>query len=63
MHLSVSKLPFGGVGDSGMGSYHGKAGFDAFSHHKSVLRNSTMIDVPLRYPPYTAGRLNLLMKM
>jgi aldehyde dehydrogenase (NAD+) len=63
MHLSVSELPFGGVGDSGTGSYHGKAGFDAFSHHKSVLRKSTLIDVPLRYPPYTEKGLKFLMKM
>ncbi|MCL2246286.1 MAG: aldehyde dehydrogenase [Lentimicrobiaceae bacterium] len=62
MHLSDSRLPFGGVGESGMGSYHGKAGFDAFSHYKSVLKKSTWIDVPLRYPPYTLKGLKLLMK-
>ncbi len=51
-HLSVPDLPFGGVGPSGMGAYHGKAGFDAFSHRKSVLHKSTYLDVALRYPPY-----------
>ena len=62
MHLSDSRLPFGGVGESGMGSYHGKAGFDAFSHYKTVLKKSTLIDVPLRYPPYNDKGLNMLMR-
>lgn len=52
MHLATSYMPFGGVGDSGMGGYHGKASFDTFSHHKSVLKKSLRIDIPLRYPPY-----------
>ncbi|MBE9005850.1 aldehyde dehydrogenase [Fortiea sp. LEGE XX443] len=52
MHVGVSSLPFGGVGDSGIGSYHGKAGFDTFSHHKSVLRNSFWLDLKWRYAPY-----------
>ena len=63
VHLSVSRLPFGGTGASGMGSYHGKAGFDAFTHHKSVLHKSKHIDVPLRYPPYTGFALKLLKKL
>jgi aldehyde dehydrogenase (NAD+) len=52
MHLLPPELPFGGVGDSGMGAYHGKAGFDVFSHHKSVLRKPQKPDVKLLYPPY-----------
>lgn len=52
MHLGVSELPFGGVGDSGMGSYHGKASFDTFSHRKSVLEKSFRFDLDFRYPPY-----------
>ena len=52
MHLLPADLPFGGVGDSGMGAYHGQAGFDAFSHHKSVLRKPTKPDLKLLYPPY-----------
>lgn len=52
MHLGVSELPFGGVGDSGMGSYHGKASFDTFSHRKSVLEKSFRFDLDVRYPPY-----------
>jgi len=63
VHLSVPCLPFGGVGASGIGSYHGKAGFDAFTHYKSVLHKSKRIDVPLRYPPYTNFALNLLKKL
>lgn len=52
MHLSVSDLPFGGVGPSGMGSYHGKASFDTFSHQKSVLNRSFRLESNLRFPPY-----------
>jgi aldehyde dehydrogenase (NAD+) len=52
MHLLPPDLPFGGVGDSGMGAYHGRAGFDVFSHHKSVLRKPTRPDLKLLYPPY-----------
>lgn len=52
LHVGISTLPFGGVGDSGMGNYHGKAGFDTFSHHKSVLRNSFWLDLKWRYAPY-----------
>lgn len=51
-HITTSSLPFGGVGDSGMGQYHGKKGFDAFSHHKSVLKKSFLMDYSMRYPPY-----------
>jgi len=63
VHLSVPCLPFGGVGESGMGSYHGKAGFDAFTHYRSVLNKSKRIDIPLRYPPYTPSALKLLKKL
>jgi len=63
VHLSVPRLPFGGVGASGIGSYHGKAGFDAFTHYRSVLHKSKLIDVPLRYPPYTDFALKLLKRL
>lgn len=53
MHLGNPQLPFGGVGNSGMGSYHGKASFDTFSHRKSVLKSSFRFDLKWRYPPYT----------
>jgi len=52
MHLVSSHMPFGGVGNSGMGGYHGKDSFDTFSHRKSILKKSSLIDMPLRYPPY-----------
>ena len=51
-HLVGSDLPFGGVGDSGFGSYHGKASFDSFTHYKSVLRRSFSFDSKMKYPPY-----------
>jgi len=51
-HIASDYLPFGGVGESGMGSYHGKASFDTFSHYRSILKKSTLIDVPARYAPY-----------
>jgi aldehyde dehydrogenase (NAD+) len=59
MQVSVSSLPFGGVGDSGIGSYHGKASFDTFSHYKSVLHKPFWLDIKLLYPPYK-GKLSLL---
>jgi aldehyde dehydrogenase (NAD+) len=52
VHLSSHHLPFGGVGPSGMGAYHGKEGFRTFSHYKSIVKTSTRLDLPLRYPPY-----------
>ncbi|MBN2040263.1 MAG: aldehyde dehydrogenase [Spirochaetes bacterium] len=52
VHLTNPKMPFGGVGNSGMGAYHGKYSFDTFSHHRSVLSKTTLFDIPLRYPPY-----------
>lgn len=53
IHLASSRMPFGGVGQSGMGSYHGKAGFDTFTHYKSLVHKGTWLDLTLRYPPYT----------
>lgn len=52
IHLATSEMGFGGVGESGMGSYHGKAGFDSFSHYKSIVDKKTWIDLPMRYQPY-----------
>ena len=52
IHLATSAMGFGGVGESGMGAYHGKVGFDAFSHHKSILDKKTWLDLPMRYQPY-----------
>lgn len=52
VHLATSEMGFGGVGHSGMGSYHGKVGFETFSHRKSIVRKYNWIDVPMRYHPY-----------
>ena len=52
IHLATSSMGFGGVGESGMGSYHGKDGFDAFSHDKSIVDKKTWLDLPMRYRPY-----------
>ena len=53
IHCATTTLPFGGVGPSGTGSYHGKASFDAFSHFKSVVKKPFVLDLKVRYPPYT----------
>jgi aldehyde dehydrogenase (NAD+) len=63
MHLLPPELPFGGVGDSGMGAYHGRSGFDVFSHHKSVLRKPTKPDLKLLYPPYKASVEKIVRKV
>lgn len=60
MQLSNSNLPFGGVGFSGMGSYHGKAGFDTFSHFKSILDKPFWLEPPVKYAPYSKKKLNLI---
>ncbi len=60
MHVSNPNLPFGGVGPSGMGAYHGEAGFETFSHRRSVHTKPTRLDPPVVYPPYTAGKEKLL---
>lgn len=52
IHFANKRLPFGGVGHSGMGAYHGKLSFDLFSHHKSVVKKANWLDLPLRYAPY-----------
>lgn len=53
IHLATSAMGFGGVGASGMGSYHGKQGFDTFTHYKSIVDKKTVLDLPMRYQPYT----------
>ncbi|MQL72749.1 hypothetical protein Taro_005141 [Colocasia esculenta] len=60
LHFANTSLPFGGVGESGMGAYHGKFSFDTFSHKKGVLRRSFQGEVPTRYPPYTRKKQRLL---
>ncbi|MCI8505005.1 MAG: aldehyde dehydrogenase [Lachnospiraceae bacterium] len=60
IHLATSRMGFGGVGNSGMGSYHGKKSFETFSHEKSIVKKYNWIDLPIRYQPYTKGKERLL---
>ena len=63
IHLATSEMGFGGVGESGMGSYHGKDGFDAFSHCKSIVDKKTWLDLPMRYQPYKSRLYKKLLHM
>lgn len=63
VHLATSEMGFGGVGESGMGTYHGKDGFDAFSHYKSVMDKKTWLDLPMRYQPYKSKLYEKLLHM
>ena len=62
IHLATSEMGFGGVGESGMGAYHGKMGFDAFSHHKSIADKKINVDLPIRYRPYEKESYKKLLK-
>jgi aldehyde dehydrogenase (NAD+) len=62
IHFATPYLPFGGIGSSGLGRYHGKASFHAFSNPKAILKKSLFVDLPLRYPPYR-GKLKFLKKI
>lgn len=62
IHVASTYLPFGGVGNSGIGSYHGKASFDTFSHRKSVLKRGTFMELPFRFAPYN-NKLKLIKKI
>ena len=62
IHLATPYLPFGGAGESGTGSYHGKAGFDCFTHEKSIVDKKTWFDLPVRYQPYTKRKAKLIRK-
>jgi len=63
MHITNPKLPFGGVGHSGMGAYHGEAGFKTFTHYKSILDKPTWLEFPLKYSPHTANQLKWLKRI
>ncbi len=63
MQFANKNLPFGGKGESGMGSYHGKYSFECFSHLKAINRKSFLIDLPFRYPPYSKIKFNLIKKL
>lgn len=60
IHLATSEMPFGGVKESGMGGYHGKSGFDTFSHYTSIVDKKTWMDLPMRYRPYTEKNRRLI---
>lgn len=60
IHLATSHMGFGGVGNSGMGSYHGEKSFETFSHEKSIVKKSVRLDLPVRYQPYTRAKEALL---
>jgi aldehyde dehydrogenase (NAD+) len=62
LHISNPSLPFGGVGESGMGAYHGRFGFETFSHRRSIHVRSTKVDPSLLYPPYTRRKSALIRK-
>ncbi len=63
IHLATTEMGFGGVGESGMGAYHGKTGFDAFSHRKSIVDKGTWLDLPMRYQPYRSRLYATLLRM
>ena len=63
MHLANEHLPFGGVGESGMGNYHGFNSFKTFSHEKAILQNTGIFDIPHRFPPYTSKKLSFIRKL
>lgn len=63
IHLATSEMGFGGVGESGMGAYHGKTGFDTFSHIKSIVDKKTWLDLPMRYQPYDRKLSGKLLRM
>ena len=62
LQIGNHRLPFGGVGNSGMGAYHGRYGFETFSHKKAVVKNTGFPDLPFRYAPFGEGKLKLLKK-
>ncbi|MEA5060231.1 MAG: aldehyde dehydrogenase [Candidatus Pelethousia sp.] len=62
IHLATCHMPFGGVGASGLGSYHGKQSFDTFTHYRSIVKKSTWLDLPMRYFPYTESKLRMIRK-
>ena len=63
IHLATSEMGFGGMGESGMGAYHGKRGFDAFTHYKSIVDKKTWLDLPMRYQPYKSRLNDLLLHL
>jgi aldehyde dehydrogenase (NAD+) len=63
IHFANKRLPFGGVGHSGIGAYHGQLSFDTFSHHKGIVKKANWLDLNLRYAPYTNSKISTLKKL
>jgi aldehyde dehydrogenase (NAD+) len=63
LHIANVKLPFGGVGQSGIGAYHGKYSFKTFSHKKSIYKKSILLDFNLQYPPYTSSKFKWIQRL
>ena len=63
IHLATSHMPFGGVGESGMGSYHGKQSFDTFTHYRSIVEKANWLDLPMRYHPYSEKKLEMIRRV
>jgi len=60
IHLATTHMGFGGVGNSGMGNYHGKKSFDTFTHYRSIVKKANWLDIPIRYRPYSKKRDKLM---
>ena len=60
MHIVEPELPFGGIGNSGNGAYHGEYGFQAFSHKRSIVKTGNWFDLKQKYPPHSRGALKLI---
>ena len=63
VHIATSHMGFGGLKSSGIGAYHGKAGFDAFTHYKSIVDKKTWLDMPMRYQPYSKIKYSIIKKV
>jgi aldehyde dehydrogenase (NAD+) len=63
MHVANNHLPFGGVGNSGMGNYHGRRSFEVFTHAKGIVKRAKYLDIPLRYPPYDDKQKMKILRM
>ena len=60
VHFVNHRLPFGGIGNSGIGSYHGKQSFDTFTHKKGITKRYNWLDIPIKYAPYKEGKLKII---
>ena len=63
IHLATHEMGFGGVGQSGMGSYHGKRSFETFSHEESLVKKALWLDLPFRYRPYTKEKERIIRRV